>query len=150
MYFSIFPSSEYYSDEDRDCEPIPLIDQEDICLICWNPGNKQNQINILTNFPHIKPKCKCNPKLHTLCINEWIKKTPTCPICRTKMNIIIFTIDGKNIFLNCYVKCLSYTVELLRILCYASFLNIFFIIFYNTVRIYYMANKYYEDDYEIY
>jgi hypothetical protein len=158
MYFSIFPDSEYYFDEDKeretdrekDCDIYKCVDEEDICLICWNPGNKQNEINILTEFSHIKSKCKCKPKLHTLCINEWIKKSPTCPICRTKLNIIIFTTDGKNIFLNCYIKCLSYTVGLLRFLCYVSFLNIFFLIFYNTIYIYYMSNNYYDDNYNIY
>lgn len=150
MYFSIFSSSEYYSDEDRDCNKEQCIDTDEICLICWLPGDTQNQINILTNFSHIKPKCKCKPKIHTLCINEWIKKSPTCPICRTKMNIIIFTSDGKNIFINCYIKCISYTVYLLRFLCYASFLNLFFIIFYNGYSIYFMANNYYEDNYGIY
>ena len=56
MYFSIFSSSEYYSDEDRDCNIVPCIDKDDICLICWLPGDNQNQINILTNFSNIKPK----------------------------------------------------------------------------------------------
>ncbi len=150
MYFSIFSSSEYYSDEDRDYDTQSCIDEEDMCLICWLPGNKENEIHVLTNFSNIKPKCKCKPKLHTICINEWVKKSPTCPICRTKMNIIIFTADGKNVFINCYIKCISYTVELLRFLCYASFLNLFCIIFYNAFCIYYMSNKYYENNYEVY
>jgi hypothetical protein len=147
MYFSIFSSSEYYSDEDRHCNTDPCIDKDDICLICWLPGDSQNQINILTNFSNIKPKCKCKPKLHKLCIDEWIKKSPTCPICRTKMNTIIFT-DGKNMFVSCYMKCMSYTVFLLRLLCYASFLNLLLIIFYNTFFIYYMANDYRKHDYQ--
>ena len=137
MYFSIFSSSEYYSDEDTDCNTDLFIDKDDICLICWLPGNTQNPVNILTNFSNIKPKCKCKPKLHTLCIDEWIQNSPTCPICRTKMNIIIFT-DGKNMLVNCYIKCISYTLWLLRFLCYISFLNLLLTIFYNTFFIYYM------------
>ncbi len=149
MYFSVFSSSEYYSDEDRHCN-TPRVDEDDLCLICWVPGDKKNEVKLLTDFSHIKPKCKCKPKIHTICINEWIKKSPTCPICRTNMNIIIFTTDGQNIFINCYIKCISYTICLLRILCYASFLNLFLLIFYNTYFIYFMANSYHQDDYGIY
>jgi hypothetical protein len=149
MYFSVFSSSEYYSDEDRDCN-THRVDEDDLCLICWLPGDTKNEVKLLTDFSHIKPKCKCKPKIHTLCINEWIKKSPTCPICRTNMNIIIFTTDGQNIFINCYINCISYTICLLRILCYASFLNLFLIIFYNTYFIYFMVNSYHQDDYGIY
>lgn len=148
MYFSIFSSSEYYSDEDIDSELI--INEDDICLICWLPGEEQNQIKLLSEFSHIKPKCKCNPKLHYQCINQWIMTTPTCPICRTKMNIIIFTPDNTNIVINCYIICVSYTVHFLRILCYASFINLFFLIFYNFYYIYNATHNYYHDDYGIY
>lgn len=148
MYFSIFSSSEYYSDEDIDSELI--INEDDICLICWLPGEQQNQIKLLSEFSHIKPKCKCKPKLHPHCINEWIMKTPSCPICRTKMNIIIFTPDNTNVFINCYIVCVSYTVNFLRILCYASFINLFCLIFYNFYYMYNTTNNYYEDNYGIY
>lgn len=127
MYFFIFNSSEYFSDEDRFRDTQPRDDEENMCLICWLPENKENKIHVLTNFSNIKPKCKCKPKLHTTCINEWVKKSQTCPICRTKMNIIIFTSDSKNIFINCYIKCVSYIVGLLRYIYYASFFIILFI-----------------------
>jgi hypothetical protein len=152
MYFSIFNSYDYYSDEDTVRDIQTCDDEEDMCLICWLPGNNKNEIHVLTNFSNIKPKCRCNPKLHTACINEWVKKSPTCPICRTKMNIIIFTSDGQNVFINCYTKCVSYTVRFLRFIFYVSFFNLFFIIFTYTytIFIYYIANKYYEDDSGIY
>lgn len=143
MYFSVFSSSEYY-DKDGHCNTSRLVDDndDDLCLICWLPNEETNEIKLLTDFSHINPKCKCKPKIHTLCINEWIKKSTTCPICRTNMNVIIFTHDGQNI----YIKCISYTICLLQILYYASLFNLFLIILYN---IYFMLNNY-EDNYKIY
>jgi hypothetical protein len=148
MYFSVFSSSEYYSDEDVDNKLI--IDKDQLCLICWLPTEETNKIKLLSEFSHINPKCKCKPKLHTLCINEWIKKTPSCPICRTQMNIIVFNSDNKNLFINCYIKCCMYSVKLLRFGCYASFINLLFLLLYNIYSIYFMTNQYNQDDYGIY
>ena len=53
------------------------------CFICFMPSEKNNQINKLSKFSHIIQKCKCNAKIHLLCLNIWIKQTQACPICRT-------------------------------------------------------------------
>jgi hypothetical protein len=148
MYFSIFTSSEYDSDDDINNELV--VKEDDLCLICWLPAEEKNQIKILSEFSHIKPKCKCKPKLHSECINEWIIKTPSCPICRTKMNIIIFTDDNKNVVINCYIVCVSYTVYFLRVLCYTSLINLLCLLFYNVYCIYIMTNTFYQDDYGVY
>jgi hypothetical protein len=148
MYFSVFSSSEYYSDEDIDNKLV--IDEDQLCLICWLPNEESNEIKLLSDFSHIKPKCKCKPKLHALCINEWIKKSPSCPICRTKLNIIVLTSDKKNMFISCYIKCCIYSIKLLRFGCYASFINLLCLLFYNVYSIYFMVNNYHEDDYGIY
>jgi len=147
MYFSVFSSSEYYSDEDISNDIS--IDEDDLCIICWLPQEEQNEIKLLSEFSHIKPNCKCKPKLHSTCINDWIKKTPTCPICRTNMNIIIFTSNYDNFLINCYIICISYTVQLLKIISYASFINLLCILFYNIYSIYIMTNTLYEDDHGI-
>jgi len=89
MYFPVYSTSEYYSN--NDISNNKLIDKnDDICLICWLPQEKHNEIKLLSEFLHIKINCNCKPKLHYTCINEWIKQTQTCPICRTQINIIIF------------------------------------------------------------
>jgi len=54
------------------------------CFICFMPSETNNQINNLSKFSHIIQKCKCNAKIHLLCLNIWIKQTQSCPICRTK------------------------------------------------------------------
>lgn len=148
MYFSVFSSSEYYSDEEINGKLS--VDEDDLCLICWLPGEEKNDINLLSEFSHIKPNCKCKPKIHSICINEWIKKTPSCPICRTKMNMIIFNTNNENVLINYYIICISYTINLLKFISYASFINLLCILFYNIYSIYIMTNTFYEDNYGIY
>ena len=59
-------------------------DCEEDCFICFMPYEKNNPIKMLSEFSHIIQKCKCNAKIHLLCLNIWIKQTQSCPICRTK------------------------------------------------------------------
>jgi len=145
MYFSVFSSYEYYEDKDN-------VNTDDVCLICWLPTEETNKIKLLSNFLHINPNCKCNPKIHSICINEWIKKSQSCPICRTKINIIMVTSDKNNMFVNYYIIFMSYTIYFLRILCYISFVNLLCLFLYNAyyMYIYIMTNKFYKDDYDIY
>lgn len=147
MYFSVFSSSEYYSYED--ITNNISIDKNELCLICWLPQEEQNEIKLLSEFSHIKPNCKCKPKLHSTCIKDWIKKSETCPICRAKMNIIIFTTNYDNILINCYIVCISYTTKLLKIISYLSLIKLLCLLVYNIYVIYIMTNKLYEDDHGI-
>jgi len=83
------------------------------CFICFMPYEQNNPIKMLSDFSHIIQKCKCNAKIHLLCLNNWIQKTQSCPICRTKctslqksnlrkyyviINIYLFIILTYNIF----------------------------------------------------
>jgi hypothetical protein len=54
------------------------------CFICFMPYEQNNPIKMLSDFSHIIQKCKCNAKIHLTCLNNWIQKTQSCPICRTK------------------------------------------------------------------
>ena len=54
------------------------------CFICFMPYEQNNPIKMLSDFSNIIQKCKCNAKIHLLCLNNWIKNTQSCPICRTK------------------------------------------------------------------
>lgn len=159
MYFSIFSSYEfYYFNEDSDTD-LPINtdkdknkdednDKDDICIVCWFPGDI-NELKQLSQFSYFKPKCECKPKIHKLCMDEWIKKNPSCPICRTKMNVIVFSSNSNsnNIFINCYIIFVEYTVYLFKIICYASFLNLLCIIIYNLYFIYFIKYTTYQDNY---
>ena len=83
------------------------------CFICFMPYEQNNPIKMLSDFSHIIQKCKCNAKIHLLCLNNWIQKIQSCPICRTKctslqksnlrkyyviINIYLFIILTYNIF----------------------------------------------------
>jgi len=82
MYFSVFLSSEYYSDED--ITNNISIDKDKLCLICWLPQEEQNEIKLLSEFSHIKTNCKCKPNLHSTCINDWIKNHKHVPFVELK------------------------------------------------------------------
>jgi hypothetical protein len=55
------------------------------CFICFMPYEENNPIKMLSEFPYIIQKCKCNTNIHLLCLTNWIHKTQSCPICRTKI-----------------------------------------------------------------
>jgi hypothetical protein len=64
------------------------------CCICYEP------LNLFYNY---KMKC-CNNQFHKSCINKWLKNNPSCPLCRTsieikaninKINYSIFIADNK-------------------------------------------------------
>ena len=150
MYFSVFPSSEYYSnDSNEDINDKLTNNEEDLCLICWLPSQENNEIKYLSQFIHIKQKCNCKPKLHLICINDWIKNSQSCPICRKKMNIVILTANTSNLKFSCYIICISYTVYFLRFLFYISSFNLLCLLIYKIYLIFLMANNIYIYNYEI-
>lgn len=148
MYFSIYPSCEYNSDDEQNNNII--FSDNDLCLICWLPEDKNNKIKLLSDFSHIKVNCKCNPKIHGNCLNDWITKSKTCPICRTEVNLVILLSNNKNFFIHFYIISIEYTICLLKILSFTSLINLFFLMVYNMYKIYFMTNTYYQDDYGIY
>jgi len=79
--------------------------EEDLCLICWQPTEKNNIIKKLSDFSDVSISCKCSPYIHQLCINNWISKNNSCPICRTKIyNYNLNTFNTFNTF-NTLTKC---------------------------------------------
>jgi len=84
--FSLIIQNEYYFYNDIDDK----LNEKDICFICWLPNEEDNEIKQLSEFSHINIICKCNPKIHQLCLNNWISQNlscPSCPICRRKINL---------------------------------------------------------------
>ena len=59
-------------------------DYEEDCFICFMPYEKHNPIKMLSKFSHITQKCKCDARIHLVCLNNWIQQKQSCPICRTK------------------------------------------------------------------
>ena len=51
-----------------------------ICIICLE--------SIENNFAKKQYfNCECNLNFHNKCIENWIVKTPSCPMCRCMMNV---------------------------------------------------------------
>ena len=68
-----------------------------LCLICWLPSNKNETIQNMKTISHIVVICDCNPIFHKKCLDIWINKTSSCPICRKKITIITETTINKHI-----------------------------------------------------
>lgn len=145
MYYSIFSSSEYYSDDDTDDSFT-----YDNCLICLMPANNVQQLTHLSNFKHIYTDCKCNPMLHMKCLNKWIENTQSCPICRTKITVSMINTHDNNMLVYWYVYCIQYTVNFFKLICYASFVNLIVILFYNTYYVLTITQTYNIDNHEVY
>ena len=66
MYYSVFD---------------PYNEHDDTCLICWDSDS------MVVHFHSIYNKCRmcsCTGYFHIPCIETWVRKNKTCPICRTR------------------------------------------------------------------
>jgi len=149
MYFSTFSSSEYYSDEDTNDTNIN--DENDTCIICWLPSNEKNVIKTLTDFTTITTTCNCNPKLHILCLDDWIQKSsscPSCPICRKTIHIHLQHITNNSVkTFTCIIVFINFTTGLLRTATLISIINLFTICVYNCYLMYNIRQEYFDDYY---
>jgi hypothetical protein len=89
MYFSVFQSSEYNSDEDTNninntINEKTNNDDSDNCIICWSP---ECPLLLLSDIPNITLQCECNPMIHQKCLNSWLITTSSCPICRKVITV---------------------------------------------------------------
>ena len=62
------------------------------CIICYEP------LNIITDI-EITP---CMHMFHTVCYDEWIKRTYTCPLCRSELSSEYVNHDDFHIWTNYY------------------------------------------------
>ena len=120
MYLSTFPLSEYCFNDDIVVENN---DEDYVCLICWMPSETNNSITILSEFSHIITLCKCKSKFHSDCLNVWIAKSHSCPICRKKIRIK--NINRQNEYLR--EKCET----VIRICVYLISFNVCYLFWYN-------------------
>lgn len=142
MYYAVFPLSEYnlYDDDTN------KIDKNDICIICWTPSEQNNKLDMLKDFTYLRITCKCNPKIHKNCIDEWIINSSSCPICRKKLLRIDNDDDDDNInkIIYGYILYVSYIINLLKLISYISMFNLCCLIFYNTYFFFVFTNDYLE------
>jgi hypothetical protein len=72
--------------EENSIEHVQIQDREkEQCIVCWEFSNKDNEIYKMKHIPLFVSDCLCNCDVHLVCFVDWIKKTPTCPICRVDL-----------------------------------------------------------------
>ena len=98
-------------------------DDNDICLICLLPINETLTSKLIINKNKLL-NCKCKPKIHYICMNEWINKTNTCPICRKQ----IILINNNYLFFVYFHKCgIQFAILFFRLFFIISFMKTIYI-----------------------
>jgi 23S rRNA A1618 N6-methylase RlmF len=146
----LYTSSEYYEKEQH----YNVIEEDETnkqCLICWLPSNENDVIKKIKDFSDIYSVCNCNPPFHYKCLEDWINRTSSCPICRIKI-----TINNK-ISPNNYIKAITYfvfcfnlSVSMLRVATFISMINLFLLFTYNFYFIFYIKKEYFDEHYYYY
>jgi hypothetical protein len=147
MYYILYTSSEQYENK-LDSNVIEEDETNKICLICLLPSHENNVIKKIKEFSHIYSVCNCNPSFHYICLEDWIKISSSCPICRK--TIII----NKQNLPNNYINVLTYfifwvnlSISILRAATVISMLNLFLLCIYNYYFIFYIKYEYFDDYY---
>ena len=100
--------------------------EEELCLICWQPTEKNNIIKKLSHFSDVSISCKCSPYIHQLCLNNWIGKYNSCPICRTK--IYNYNLNTFNTLTKCKYMYYIFPLYLIYLIYFIYFyINILFL-----------------------
>jgi hypothetical protein len=71
--------------EENIIDSVQIHDKEkekEQCIVCWEFSSKDNEIYKMKHIPLFVSDCLCNCDVHLVCFVDWVKKTPTCPICR--------------------------------------------------------------------
>lgn len=72
------------------CTMIPihsLSEQQDSCVICMRNFNTQKPRTFVKRL-------KCSHVYHSECVNEWLNKEFTCPLCRT---FLFYPVDNRDL-----------------------------------------------------
>ena len=86
MYSILYTSSEYY-ENGQDYTVIEEDETNKLCLICLLPSKEHNVIQKMKEFSDIYSVCNCDPSFHYDCLEDWMNRTSSCPICRTKITL---------------------------------------------------------------
>ena len=113
MYDLLYIISKYYKKQ-QDDKVFNDEQTNKLCLICWLPSNKNETIQNMKTISHIVVICDCNPIFHKKCLDIWINKTSSCPICRKKITITSEIIITETT-INKHIDILTYTIFIYNI-----------------------------------
>ena len=113
MYDLLYIISKYYKKQ-QDDKVFNDEQTNKLCLICWLPSNKNETIQNMKTISHIVVICDCNPIFHKKCLDIWINKTSSCPICRKKITITSEIIITETT-INKHIDMLTYAIFIYNI-----------------------------------
>ena len=113
MYDLLYIISKYYKKQ-QDDKVFNDEQTNKLCLICWLPSNKNETIQNMKTISHIVVICDCNPIFHKKCLDIWINKTSSCPICRKKITITSEIIITETT-INKHIDILTYAIFIYNI-----------------------------------
>lgn len=113
MYDLLYIISKYYKKQ-QDDKVFNDEQTNKLCLICWLPSNKNETIQNMKTISHIVVICDCNPIFHKNCLDIWINKTSSCPICRKKITITSEIIITETT-INKHIDILTYAIFIYNI-----------------------------------
>jgi len=131
MYYTIYTSDEneqFYIYQNKINKNTTKNIQENLCIICWSKNEINDELFYIKNLDKYIVTCNCNVLMHVDCLDIWIQKTNSCPICRKNitynenhLKIITYYIIGYN-----------YIIKLLRFATILSILNFICLLICNT------------------
>ena len=132
-------SSEYYNGDIQ-------------CLICLSESKKNDVIKKMKEFSNLYIICDCNPTFHYTCLENWVERTSSCPICRKKIRINKHNNDINQVvnpIVNPIVNQIAhfifycdFNIFMLRIITLVLTINIFLFFIYNCYFMNYMLHEY--------
>ena len=128
-------SSEYYNGDIQ-------------CLICLSESKKNDVIKKMKEFSNLYIICDCNPTFHYTCLENWVERTASCPICRKKIRINKHNNDINQVVnpiinpIAHFIFYCDFNIFMLRIITIVLTINIFLFFIYNCYFMNYMLHEY--------
>lgn len=113
MNYLLYIISKYYKKQ-QDNKVVNDEQTNKLCLICWLPSNKNETIQNMKAISHIVVICDCNPMFHKNCLDEWINKTASCPICRKKLITTETIANNRNTILTYVIVIYNFATNTFR------------------------------------
>lgn len=128
MYYTIYTSSDYYDEKEKEKNNSLKEYDGNICLICLLPDKHKDLVQNMKQFSYILSTCDCNALFHSNCLETWIVKSQSCPICRIQLTYTFnynFKFDN---LIKIFVD--NYTNAYFQIINFISIINLFFLLYF--------------------
>jgi hypothetical protein len=135
MYYTIYTSDEneqFYLYNNIINKNFKKKHQDKLCIICWVKNEPDDELYYIKDFDQYIVSCNCNVLMHGNCLDQWILKTNSCPICRKQIsgNYHYLQYDNTNyiLIIKYYLIVYNNTIKILKFFSYLSVINFFCLI----------------------